>query len=223
MIEIKNLNFSYVQGHIHFDALKAVNLNIQDKDIFTIEGPSGSGKSTLLNILGLIEMPSEGQVFYEGKDVAQLSEKEKNQIRRFDIGFIFQHFYLFPVLTAYENIEYFLIKQKIEKNERKKIVEEALEMFKISDLAHKLPVDLSGGQRQRVAIARAFAKRPKIIIADEPTASLDHENANIVIEELKLINKNLGATVVIASHDEKVLSKFDKRIVLRDGKLEEAL
>ena len=223
MIEIKNLNFSYTQGKVSFNALKEVNLSIQKKDIFTIEGPSGSGKSTLLNILGFIETPEAGQVFYEGKDISKLSEKEKNRIRRFDIGFIFQSFYLFPVLTVYENIEYFLVKQGIQKSQRKNIIHESLEIFGIKELASKFPTDLSGGQRQRVAIARAFAKKPKLIIADEPTASLDHKNASVVIDELRLINQNLGSTVVIASHDSTVLSHFEKRIVLSDGKLEGSL
>lgn len=223
MIEIKNLNFSYTQGHVSFSALKNVNLNIEAGDIFTIEGPSGSGKSTLLNILGFIEMPEMGQVFFENKDISLLTENEKNHIRRFDIGFIFQHFYLFPILTVYENIEYFLIKQKVSKTEREKLIMDALEMFNIKDLSKKFPTDLSGGQRQRVAIARAFAKRPRIIIADEPTASLDHENAKVVIDALKLINKKLGATVVIASHDVLVLNEFEKRIKILDGELKGSL
>lgn len=219
MIELKNLNFSYEVSKIKFDALKDINLSIKKNDIFTIEGPSGSGKSTLLNILGFMETPQDGEMLYEGKNVALLSEKEKNHIRRFDIGFIFQQFYLFPVLTVEENVEYFLIKQKRESLDRKKLVHEALELFGISEFRKKYPSELSGGQRQRVAIARAFAKKPKLIIADEPTASLDHTNASGVVKALKEINRELGATVIIASHDLNVLSEFEKRIRIQDGRL----
>ncbi|MEO5666840.1 MAG: ABC transporter ATP-binding protein, partial [Bdellovibrionota bacterium] len=182
----------------------------------------GSGKSTLLNLLGLIESPQEGRLRLFGQDVALLSERDKNAIRRHKIGFIFQSFHLFNVLSAEENVEYFLHRQGVETSERKSRVEEALRAVGLWDHRKKRPLQMSGGQRQRVAIARAIAKRSEILIADEPTASLDQNTGREIMDLLAHLNKERGTTVVVSSHDPMVLSYIPKVIRLVDGRLENA-
>jgi putative ABC transport system ATP-binding protein len=218
---VQHLNFSYQLEGAKFDALKDINLNIYQSEMITFAGPSGSGKSTLLNLLGLMEEGPADTISYNSKSLSKLTPLEKNTIRRFDIGFIFQSFHLFPVLTTYENIEFFLIRQGVEKEKRRQLVKESMEVLGISDLADKRPPQLSGGQRQRVAIARALAKRPKVIIADEPTASLDQKNGEAVMEHLFRINKDFNATIIIASHDPMVLRNSPKIVHLKDGGIEE--
>lgn len=219
MFKIQNLSFSYQLGQAEFKALQNVTLDIPQGDFVTLAGPSGSGKSTLLSLLGLIEVAPQASIFYQGQDIQGLNEQSKNQLRRFEFGFIFQHFYLFPVLTAFENVEYFLIKQGIPGSERKAIVEWALETVGLKDFAQKKPNELSGGQRQRVGIARAIAKKPKVIIADEPTASLDSKTGQSIIDYLLKINRDSGVTIIMASHDPMVLATSPKVIRLQDGKL----
>ena len=220
MYRVKNLSFSYFQGKAEFKALEDVSIQIPDGDFVTLAGPSGSGKSTLLSLLGLIENCPKDSVQYEANDLHALNEFEKNKLRRHEFGFIFQHFYLFQVLTAFENVEYFLIKQGIPQAERKLLVEWALEIVGLQDFALKKPNELSGGQRQRVAIARAIAKKPKVIIADEPTASLDSKTGQTIIDYLLKINRESRVGVILASHDQMVLSASPRIIKLHDGKLD---
>lgn len=221
MYKINNLSFSYFEGKAEFKALSNVSFELSSSQFVTLAGPSGSGKSTLLSLLGLIEEAPPSSIIYENQDLHGLSEAKKNHLRRHDFGFIFQHFYLFPVLTAYENVEYFLIKQGIAAPERKVRVEWALETVGLKDFMHKKPSALSGGQRQRVAIARAIAKKPKVIIGDEPTASLDSKTGESIIEYLLKINKEAGVSIILASHDPMVLGASPSVIRLRDGRLEE--
>lgn len=221
LYEVKNLKFSYQLEGVEFQALKDINLSISQGEMVTFAGPSGSGKSTLLNLMGLMEAPAPQMIYYNQKCLGTLDEREKNVIRRFDIGFIFQSFHLFPVLTTWENIEFFLIRQGVEEAKRKELIEESMEIVGITDLKDKRPTQLSGGQRQRVAIARAFAKRPKVIIADEPTASLDQKNGEAVVDHLFGINKKFGTTIIIASHDQMVLKHSPKIISLKDGSINE--
>lgn len=220
LYDVKNLSFSYALEGVQFQALKNVSLSIKAGEMVTFAGPSGSGKSTLLNLLGLMEQPNPQMVYYKGSCLGGLPEAEKNRIRRFDVGFIFQSFHLFPVLTTYENVEFFLIRQEIPQNRRAELVEESLKLLGISDLRDKRPTQLSGGQRQRVAIARALAKNPKVIIADEPTASLDQKNGEAVVEHLHEINKKFGTTIIVASHDPMVLDHSPKIVRLKDGELQ---
>lgn len=220
MYKINNLSFSYFEEKAEFKALQGISLEISSSQFVTLAGPSGSGKSTLLSLLGLIEEAPAASIFYDNKDLHTLSETDKNLLRRHEFGFIFQHFYLFPVLTAFENVEYFLIKQGVEPKERKLRVEWALETVGLKDFMHKKPNALSGGQRQRVAIARAIAKRPKVIIGDEPTASLDSKTGETIIDYLLKINKESGVSIILASHDPMVLQASPSIIRLRDGKLE---
>lgn len=221
LFKVRNLNFNYLSEGVTFPALKDINLTIREGDMITFAGPSGSGKSTLLNLLGLMEEVPAEMIHYHGKCYGTLTPEEKNKIRRFDIGFVFQSFHLFPVLTTFENVEFFLIRQGVEVSRRKEMVMNALSVLGITDLKDKKPPQLSGGQRQRVAIARAFAKNPKVIIADEPTASLDQKNGESVVEYLFEINKSFKTTIIMASHDPMVLKHSPKILHLRDGIVQE--
>lgn len=198
-------------------ALKNVSLTIDRGSFICLKGPSGSGKTTLLNILGLIEPIQKGDVLLNGQSFANLTESEKNGIRRERIGFIFQSFHLFPVLSARENVEYFLIKQGIQTGERKRRVEAALRDVGLLDHGKKRPLEMSGGQRQRVAIARAIAKQPEVILADEPTASLDQNTGRDIMEIFLKLNQERGTTIIVSSHDPMVQSFTPKHISLRDG------
>lgn len=213
------VTFDYQMGEQSVRALHELNLKIERGDFLVFCGPSGSGKSTLLNLLGLIEPPQLGEIFFQGKSLKSLNEIEKNDIRRHHLGFIFQSFHLINVLNAYENVEYFLIRQGIEKSEREKRVNEALSRVGLAQHTLKKPLEMSGGQRQRVAIARALAKKPSVIIADEPTASLDQKNGHEVIEILKELSIQQGTTILIASHDPMVIESATHVIRLKDGSL----
>ncbi len=198
--DCEDLKFEYQLGKQKVQALRGANFKVHEGDVHLLLGPSGSGKSTLLNLLGLIEPVQAGTLAFQGKDIRGLSEAEKNHLRRFKIGFIFQSFLLFEVLTAAENVEYFLGQQGIEAKERKERVKHALKVVGLEDQMHKRPPEMSGGQRQRVAIARALAKRPSVIIADEPTASLDQKTSRDVLSVLKSLSHE-GVTILMSSHD----------------------
>lgn len=219
LFRCQNLNFSYVLGKNKVPALKDVNVNIEASTITGLAGPSGSGKSTLLNLLGLLEKPRTGQLFYHDKDVGTFDERELTRIRLYDIGFIFQQFLLFPSLNAYENVEYFVRRQGIAKKERSELCIEALKAVGLEAHAHQRPSELSGGQRQRVAVARALAKRPKVIIADEPTASLDQKTGSDIMDLLFKLNEEKGISLIISSHDSMVLNKLSNILHLEDGRI----
>lgn len=221
LYQARNLNFYYHLGEEKIPALKNVAVEIPKEGLSCLSGPSGSGKTTLLNVLGLIEDFSEGEVFFEGRDLKHLSEIDRNHIRRHKIGFIFQTFQLFPTLSAAENVEYFLTRQGVVATERKQRVEESLNAVGLWEHRSKRPLQMSGGQRQRVAIARAIAKRPQVIIADEPTASLDQKTGREVMEILKKFNREKGVGIIVSSHDTMVHGFADRIIRLRDGLLQE--
>ena len=201
-------------------ALKKLDLSIQEAEFTGIVGPSGSGKTTLLNIIGSLDKPSTGDATVLGKEIKSLSHKEAASLRNFNIGFIFQVFNLLPVYTVFENVEFALLLQKKSALERKKSVMKALEWVGLEDQADKRPDKLSGGESQRVAIARAMVKTPKIVLADEPTANLDSENAHGILKTMKKLNKDLGTTFLFSTHDEKVMGYLDRIIHLRDGSIE---
>ncbi|RYZ49741.1 MAG: ABC transporter ATP-binding protein [Proteobacteria bacterium] len=198
------------------EALKGVNLKVDAGEQLLIMGPSGSGKSTLLNLLGLIEPVQTGEIMFEGQAFSKLSEKEKNHIRRYKIGFIFQSFLLFEVLTAAENVEYFLTRQGLPAAERKKRVAAALDAVGIGAQANKRPPEMSGGQRQRVAIARALAKHPAVIIADEPTASLDQKTSRDILEVLQSL-RSQGVSIIMSSHDPLAQDYASRIVHIMDG------
>ena len=201
-------------------ALKKLDLSIQEAEFTGIVGPSGSGKTTLLNIIGSLDKPSTGDATVLGKEIKSLSHKEAANLRNFNIGFIFQVFNLLPVYTVFENVEFALLLQKKSALERKKAVMKSLEWVGLEDQADKRPDKLSGGESQRVAIARAMVKTPKIVLADEPTANLDSENAHGILKTMRKLNKDLGTTFLFSTHDEKVMGYLDRIIHLRDGRIE---
>ena len=220
IIRLKDTSKSYPIAGKEFMALKKLDLSIQEAEFTGIVGPSGSGKTTLLNIIGSLDKPSTGNANVLGKEIKSLSHKEAASLRNFNIGFIFQVFNLLPVYTVFENVEFALLLQKKSALERKKAVMKALEWVGLEDQADKRPDKLSGGESQRVAIARAMVKTPKIVLADEPTANLDSENAHGILKTMKKLNKDLGTTFLFSTHDEKVMGYLDRIIHLRDGSIE---
>ncbi len=216
-----DLDFYYTLDQTKIHALTKLNLEIPRGDFICIQGPSGSGKSTFLSLLGLIEQVQSGTILFNGLDLSKLSEDQKNKLRRHDFSFVFQMFNLIPILTAYENVEYFLIKQKVAVNERKARVEEALQTVGLWEHRFKKPMQMSGGQRQRVAIARAVVKNPQVIIADEPTASLDQKTGHEIMDLFHKLNSERQVTMIVASHDPMVAERVKRRIILRDGTIAE--
>ena len=220
IIQVKNASKSYPIAGKEFMALKQINLSLNEGEFAGIVGPSGSGKTTLLNIIGSLDKPSEGDAFVLNKNIKALSHKDAASLRNYHIGFIFQVFNLLPVYTVFENVEFALLLQNNTANERKEAVMRALNWVGLTDHAHKRPDKLSGGESQRVAIARAMVKTPKIVLADEPTANLDSENAHEILKTMKKLNHELGTTFLFSTHDEKVMGYLDRIIHLRDGKIE---
>lgn len=218
MIETKLLSHQFPLGELKVSALKDINLKIDTGEFAIIAGPSGSGKTTFLNIIGLILKPDNGDVMWFNQN-AYNDKKVTEELRRNDLGYIFQTFNLIPVLTVYENVEYFLLKKNFSKIVIKEKIEQMLIRVGLKDHIKKYPWQLSGGQRQRVAIARALVKEPKVLLADEPTANLDHATGSTIIELLKEINERDKTTVVIATHDNKVIKEAKRVIYFEDGKI----
>jgi len=220
IISLKNLSKSYNIAGKPFYALKEINLSFVEGEFTGIVGPSGSGKTTLLNIIGSLDSPSGGEAIVLEKNISSLNHSESARLRNYNIGFIFQVFNLLPVYTVYENVEFALLLQNFSQDERKKLVLQALEWVGLENHKDKKPDKLSGGESQRVAIARAIVKKPKILLADEPTANLDAENAHSILKTMKKINKELGTTFIFSTHDEKVMKYLNRTIILKDGNIE---
>lgn len=218
VIHLKNVSKIYGEGESQTIALADVNLEIRKNEFVTIFGQSGSGKSSMLHILGLLDKPTKGSVFFLGKDINGFSDDELSLFRNKQIGFVFQSFNLIPSLTAFENIEIPMIIANIDKEKRKAKVDNILKKLDIYNRASHYPNQLSGGEKQRVAIGRALANDPEIIFADEPTGNLDSKRANEVMEIFTKLNKD-GKTLVIITHNPMV-AKLGKRIVnLKDGRI----
>lgn len=217
VIEIKNLIKHFPAGNDVFTALKGINLDIDKGEFTGLVGPSGSGKTTLLNIIGTLDKPSEGEVKVLGRNVENLSTNQAAKIRKEEMGFIFQSFNLLPVYTVFENVEFPLILLNVSAEERKKRVIETLEWVGLTPKVNSYPNQLSGGECQRVAIARAMVKRPKLVIADEPTANLDAENSHNILRTMVKLNEELKTCFLFATHDEKVISYLKRVIRLEDG------
>lgn len=216
-VALKNVQFSYTLGDQKIPALRGLDLEIEHGEFIGILGPSGSGKTTLLNLIGLIEPLQEGGYEWRGQDLAKLNSNQRNSIRKFEMGYIFQSFNLFPTLNAYDNIEFFLTRQNVPAKERSERVSWALNAVELWDHRFKRPLEMSGGQRQRVAIARALAKRPRFILADEPTASLDQSTGQRIMEVLSHLNKETKCTFVISSHDPMVRTYLRRTVHIQDG------
>ena len=220
IISLKNLSKSYNIAGKPFYALKEINLSFGEGEFTGIVGPSGSGKTTLLNIIGSLDSPSSGEAIVLEKNISSLNHSESARLRNYNIGFIFQVFNLLPVYTVYENVEFALLLQNFSQDERKKLVLQALKWVGLENHKDKKPDKLAGGESQRVAIARAIVKKPKILLADEPTANLDAENAHSILKTMKKINKELGTTFIFSTHDEKVMKYLNRTIILKDGNIE---
>jgi len=216
---VRGVTRNYQQGPHTVRALRGVDLDVQEGDFLALMGPSGSGKSTLLNLFGGLDLPSEGEVQIEGRDLSRLSPSELSNLRRDRMGFIFQAYNLIPVLSAYENAEFVLLLQGRSAAERKRIVHETLGAVGLSGLEKRRPNELSGGQQQRVAVARAIAGKPALVLADEPTANLDSTTGHELIDLMRSLNRDNGTTFVFATHDPKVMEAANRVVRLEDGQV----
>jgi putative ABC transport system ATP-binding protein len=220
LVRVERVSKEYLLGEQKVDALRDVSLSIEEGVFLAIAGPSGSGKSTLLNLIGCIDTPTTGRILIDGQDVSGKTPDQLADLRARMIGFVFQTFNLLPVLSAAENVEYPLLQlPELGKEERLERVAAFLKVVQLSRYAHHRPNQLSGGQRQRVAIARALATKPKIVLADEPTANLDHKTGEGILELMKDINRRFNTTFIFSTHDKKVMSKADRLVRIEDGKI----
>ena len=220
MITLSNIKKVFRTEEIDTWALREVSLEVKDGEFVAIMGPSGCGKTTLLNIMGLLDTPTEGTYMLNGKDVSQLSERERTNIRKGTIGFVFQSFNLIDDLDVYENVELPLLYMGVPAKERKKRVTEMLDRMAMSHRRKHFPCQLSGGQQQRVAVARAVVSNPKIILADEPTGNLDSKNSKEVMDLLLQLHEQ-GTTIVMVTHSQHNASFADRIINLFDGQVVE--
>lgn len=216
MIKTKNLIKIFRSDEVETRALNHVNLEIREGEFVAIMGPSGCGKSTLLNILGLLDNPTEGELYFNGFQVQNYRERQRTNLRKENIGFVFQSFNLIDDLTVFENVELPLLYQKVSAFERRRRVNEALSRMKISHRAKHFPQQLSGGQQQRAAIARAVISKPKLILADEPTGNLDSSNGEEVMQLLTQLNEE-GTTIVMVTHSPSDADRSHRIIQLFDG------
>lgn len=220
LVSATDLGKTYRAGDVDVTALRKLDFSIEPGAFVAFIGPSGSGKSTLLNLIGCLDKPSAGHLSVLDTNVADLDRRAAAQFRGRHIGFIFQDFNLIPVLSAYENIEYpLLMVQEWPEEKRRARVEELLEAVGMNDQAEKRPDQLSGGQKQRIAVARALAARPKLVLADEPTANLDHDTAYRVLELMKKMRDEFGTTFVFSTHDPKIMGAAETTFTLEDGQL----
>ncbi|HZD51629.1 MAG TPA: ABC transporter ATP-binding protein [Woeseiaceae bacterium] len=220
IVRLEHVYKEYPLGTHTVKALTDVSFTVDAGVLLALAGPSGSGKSTLLNLIGLIDTPTSGRVIVAGQDVSGKDPDALADLRARTVGFIFQSFNLFPVLTAEENVEFPLLQiRDIDRNKRKAVVAKLLDIVGLSKYARHRPNQLSGGQRQRVAIARALVHRPKIVLADEPTANLDHKTGEGILSLMKAINRRLGTTFVFSTHDQKVIDFADRYIGVEDGEV----
>ena len=220
MIQLQNIKKVFRTEEIDTWALREVSLEVKEGEFVAIMGPSGCGKTTLLNIMGLLDTPTEGTYMLNGKDVSQLSERERTNIRKGTIGFVFQSFNLIDDLDVYENVELPLLYMGVPAKERKKRVTEMLDRMAMSHRRKHFPCQLSGGQQQRVAVARAVVSNPKIILADEPTGNLDSKNSKEVMDLLLQLHEQ-GTTIVMVTHSQHNASFADRIINLFDGQVVE--
>ena len=220
VVRVENVCKDYTLGEQQIQALRDITLSIEDGVFLAIAGPSGSGKSTLLNLIGCIDTPSSGKIYIDGHDVSGKTPDQLADLRARTIGFIFQTFNLLPVLSAEENVEYPLLQLKeLSAAERHERVARYLNIVGLSKYARHRPNQLSGGQRQRVAIARALAIRPKIVLADEPTANLDHKTGEGILALMKEINRRSKTTFIFSTHDRRVMAMADRLVKIEDGEI----
>lgn len=219
MLKVENLKRYYKTNDVEVRALDGVSFDVEKGEFISIIGASGSGKSTLLHLLGGLDYPTSGKVLIDGTDIYALKDDERTIFRRRNIGFVFQAYNLLPMLNVYENIiiPFGLDGDKVDK----KYVDSVIDILEISDQKYKMPNELSGGQQQRVAIARALVTKPSLILADEPTGNLDSKSSSQVVYLLKKINKELGNTILMITHDDAVAQAAEKTLRIEDGRLVE--
>jgi putative ABC transport system ATP-binding protein len=221
VIQLENVTKIYSIGEVETRALDGVSLSIEEGEFTALVGPSGSGKTTMLQLMGCLDIPNSGTVRINGQDVTRFNANQRADLRREVIGFIFQFFALVPVLSAYENVELPLLLTGAHSKERRERVIELLDAVGLADRANHRPDQMSGGEQQRVAIARALAPRPRMVLADEPTANLDTDKGKQAMEIMQRLNQKTGTAFIFATHDPRVVS-FAKRVVkLRDGQVVE--
>ena len=219
-LELKGVSKSFRLGSHSVVALDRVDLSVGEGEMVALTGPSGSGKTTLLGICGLIETQDAGEVSLSGRAVGGLSDAEKTLVRRESVGYVFQGFNLVPVMSAWENVEYPLVLEGVTAKERKRRVDEILAEVGLVDHVKHKPDQLSGGQRQRVAIARALIKRPVLVVADEPTASLDSKTAEQILSMMRDLGERMGTSFLIATHDAWLMVKCNRVLSLLDGAIQ---
>jgi len=219
LIETQHLVKQFPIGGGKFTALNDINLEFKTAEFSGFVGPSGSGKTTLLNIIGALDNPTEGSAVVMGKDTRKLSHNQSAKLRNKYLGFIFQTYNLLPVYNVFENVELPLLLLGMNSSDRREAIMQALEWVGIADKAKSKPSQLSGGESQRVAVARAMVKKPKIVLADEPTANLDADNSHNILEMMVKLNKELQTTFLFATHDQKVIRYLRRKITLTDGKV----
>lgn len=220
IVAIQNVRKEYNLGKTIVPALQEVSLEVASGDFISIAGPSGSGKTTLLNLIGCVDTATSGQVIVDGKDTKKLTERQLTELRLNTIGFIFQSFNLVPVLSVFQNVEFpLLLQRKYTKQERADRVNALLAKVGLEKHLKHRPSELSGGQRQRVAIARALVTKPKIILADEPTANLDSKTGDTILDLMKEMNRTEKTTFIFSTHDARVMAHANQVIKLADGKI----
>ena len=220
LVRAENLRKTYRSGDVEVEAIKGVDFSIEPGSFVAFVGPSGSGKSTLLNLIGCLDHPTAGSVKVLDTDISTLDRRAAARFRGEHIGFVFQDFNLVPVLTAYENIEYpLLMVQEWSPQKRREQVTRLLDAVGMADQANKRPDQLSGGQKQRVAVARALVSRPKLVLADEPTANLDHDTAYRILALMKKMRDEFGTTFVFSTHDPKIMGAAEVTFTLEDGRI----
>jgi len=219
MIKIYNITKTYNKGATKVEALKKVSFSIENGEIVALMGASGSGKSTLLSLIGGLDKCDSGSIFIDEENISALNAQKLADFRRDEIGFIFQQFHLIPTLSVIENVMLSLLPIKMKKDECYRIAMEVIEKVGLRTREKHLPGELSGGEQQRVAIARALVNKPKIILADEPTGDLDSKTGEKILELLQALNQKEKVTIIIATHDDKIVQKTKRKIVLKDGKV----
>lgn len=217
IMTLRDVHKIYQTGSIKTHALKNISFDVHQGDFTVFSGPSGSGKTTLLNLMGGLDVPTQGSVRLGEKEINTLSEDALARVRLMNFGFIFQAFNLVPVLTAKQNIEYIMRLQGVSAEERNKRTDMIARQLDVTELLNKRPNEMSGGQQQRIAVARAVVSRPKIVFADEPTANLDSENAENLLNLMKQLNEAEGVTFIFSTHDPRVQAKAKRQIHLKDG------
>jgi len=220
IISIEGLVKRFPVGGGFFTALNDIHLTFGKGEFTGFVGPSGSGKTTLLNIIGSLDVPTEGKTTVLGQSIGDLNQKQAARLRNTKLGFIFQTYNLLPVYTVYENVEFPLLLLKMPKDQRYRAVMDALEWVGLMDKVKSKPAQLSGGECQRVAIARAMVKKPGIVLADEPTANLDAKNSHHILQTMEKLNQELKTTFLFATHDDKVIQYLRRKISLEDGRVD---